>query len=214
MLIRVDPNNPNPKLIKAISNMIRIGQLAVFQTDTIYGIGTSATSQAGVTRLFSAKKREQNKPLGIFVSDISQVQKYCEVRPQFMQFLSNIWPGNITCVFHLKSNTNLWLTPQKDQPSTVAVRIPKSKIISSLLSQLGVPLLQSSVNISGQEHLTHEKLREVYYRFADVMIDSGAELSAKPSTVITLAGKEVQLLREGSTPWNEIKMFLDIARVS
>ncbi len=211
MLIRVDPEKPDVGLIGAAANMARIGQLIVFQTDTIYGVGTSAQSEAGVERLFSRKNRSTDKPLGVFLSSINEAQNYCIINDKHIKFLENIWPGPVTCVFKRRKSTSLWVTPKAEQPPTIAVRIPKSNVVHHLLDELNVPLLQTSVNVSGQRHLSHKELVSEYRRFGDVMIDSGPEKSLQPSTVISLIGDEVKLIREGSTPWNSISMSLEMS---
>ena len=194
--------------------MIEIGEVAVFQTDTIYGICANALSEAGVMRLFSAKMRDRTKPVGIFVGSIKELEKYCYIRKQYQQFLNNIWPGPITCVLPTKKNSRLKITPNKVQPKTVAVRIPEKQLILSLIEELGAPLIQTSVNITGQAHMLYSELINSYYRFADLMIDSGPEEHNEPSTVISLVGPQVELLRKGSTSWSDIKSHLEMAGVT
>lgn len=209
MLIRIDVNNPKRQLINAAAKIARAGGLVVFPTDTIYGIGTSAFSQGGVMRLFAAKKRDVDKPLGVFMRDIEQVKQHCNISSEYSSFLGKVWPGPVTCVLNLKPASLVLPTPKRDNSKTVAIRIPKANIIHMLLEDLGNPMVQTSVNISGQRHMSHMELVSTYTRFADVMIDTGEEPSAEPSTVIDLTHDKPKLLREGSTSWDSIRNMLE-----
>ncbi len=211
MLLRVDPFTPSQAMLKAAASMASMGQLVVFPTDTIYGIGTSSYSQAGVMRLFSCKKRSVNKPLGVFMSDFDQLHQHCIVSEGQASFLKTIWPGPITCVLSKQVKSQLLTTPQRIQPTTVAVRIPANAVACDLVRQLGHPLLQTSVNIAGMPHASYEDLLKLHERYADVMVDGGAESSNAPSTVINLSEKKASLVREGSTPWAQVADALEMA---
>jgi len=214
MLIRIDTSNPKRELINAAAKIARAGGLVVFPTDTIYGIGTSAFSQGGVMRLFAAKKRDVEKPLGVFMRDIEQVSEHCNIPDEYRDFLGNIWPGPVTCVLNLKPSSLILPTPKRENSKTVAIRIPKAGIVHMLLEDLGSPMAQTSINISGQKHMSHTELVTTYSRFADVMIDAGEELSSEPSTVIDLTGEKPKLLREGSTSWETMKNMLEKSGIS
>lgn len=208
MLIRVDPQNPKESMIKAASGMASMGELIIFPTDTIYGIGTSSYSQAGVMRHFASKKRSQTKPLGVFMSGIGQLVEHCVISEAQERFLSSIWPGPVTCVFLRQPKSMMLTTPLKTQPPTVAVRIPDNLVCKMLVGLLGHPLLQTSVNISGLPHGSHNELLYYYERFADAMIDGGPEKESLPSTVINLSGPDAKLVREGSVSWESLKSKL------
>lgn len=201
MQIRINPSFPDEQLIGVIANMAHLGQLVIFPTDTIYGIGTSSFSEGGVMSLFAAKRRSINKPLGIFMSSFDEVDQHCIVLPEHLGFLKSIWPGPVTCVLTRKPGSEVQTSPNKHQQSTIAVRIPSNRIDQILVEKLGCPMLQTSVNISSLPHQNYNFILNNYQRFADAMIDAGPESASVPSTVVDLSGEKVMLIREGSTPW-------------
>lgn len=210
MLIRIDPENPKKNYIQGAANIAGSGGIIIFPTDTIYGVGTSSYSLGGIMRLFSSKKRDMDKPLGIFVSTLEMLMQHCVVKPEYLPFLRTIWPGPITCVFGRQVDTKkFYTTPNKAQLPTVAVRIPNNPITMMLVECLGHPILQTSVNISGLPHNSYEELQEHYAWFADAMIDGGPEQNNQPSTIINLAGSKCHLIREGGAPWAEIEQKLN-----
>jgi len=210
VLIRIDSKKPKSELIKSVARMLDIGELAILKTDTIYGICAKALSEAGVTRLFSAKMRQETKPVGVFVRTFQELKQHCFIDKKYYKFLDTIWPGPITCVLPRLKKSSLKITPTKEQPKTVAVRIPDNKIILSLIRELKAPLIQSSVNVTGQPRMQYSDIIKSYNRFADVMLDSGSEEHDEPSTVISLVSNQVKLLRKGSTSWDDIKTHSDM----
>jgi len=202
--IRIDPDFPDEQLINVIANMAYLGHLIIFPTDTIYGIGTSSLSEGGVMSLFASKRRPTNKPLGVFMSSLDEIEQHCTVTKEHLDLLKSIWPGPVTCVLQRKSNSPMLTSPDKHQRSTVAVRIPSNKIDQILVRKLSCPLLQTSVNISSLPHQNYHFIKNNYQRFADAMIDAGPENAEKPSTVIDLSGEKAMLVREGSTPWTDL----------
>lgn len=206
MLIKIDSQNPNRNHLQGVANIANSGGLIIVPTDTIYGVGTSSYSLGGIMRLFSSKKRDMDKPLGIFVSTLEMLMQHCVVKSEYLHFLQDIWPGPVTCVFGRQKDTKkFYTTPNRNQLPTVAVRIPNNPITQLLIECLDHPLLQTSVNISGLPHNSYDELIQHYGWFADAMIDGGPEQDNQPSTIINLAGSKCHLIREGGTPWADIQ---------
>jgi L-threonylcarbamoyladenylate synthase len=208
MLLRIDPDNIDAKMLSSVANVACAGDMIIFPTDTIYGIGTSAHSQAGVMRLFAIKKRPMTQPVGIFVDSYKMLERYCEFTENIRTFLETIWPGPITCIMKRALDANIYTTPTKTQIPTVAARIPKNPVTAKLVSIMGEALLETSVNVSTQPFLKWEELLQSYNRFAQMMISTGVQTDEKPSTIIDLSGEKVKLVREGSFGWSELKTIL------
>jgi L-threonylcarbamoyladenylate synthase len=208
MLLRINPDNIDSKILTSVANVALAGDMIVFPTDTIYGIGTSAHSQAGVMRLFAIKKRPVNSPVGIFVDSYQMLERYCDFTGEIRNFLETIWPGPITCIMKRAQEAGIYTTPTKTQIPTVAARIPKNPVTAKLVSIMGEALLETSVNVSTQPFLKWDELLGSYTNFAQMMVSSGAETDQNPSTIIDLSGEKVKLVREGSFGWNELKTIL------
>jgi L-threonylcarbamoyladenylate synthase len=159
-------------------------------------------------RLFAIKKRPLNQPIGIFVDSFEMLEKYSEITQKEYTFLSNIWPGPLTCILKKNPNITYYTTPTKTQMQTVAVRIPRNPVTRKLVSLMGEALLETSVNVSTQPFLLWENLLESYERFAQIMVSSGKETDNSPSTIIDLTDEKVKLIREGSFSWQSTKELL------
>jgi L-threonylcarbamoyladenylate synthase len=208
MLFRIDPDKIDLPMIGSVAKIALAGEMVIFPTDTIYGIGTSAHSQAGIMRLFSCKRRALTLPVGIFVDGFEMLDKYCVLNESVSSFLEKIWPGPVTCVLSRNLKTQFYTTPTKTQLPTVAVRIPKNPVTNKLVSLMKEALLETSINYSNQPFLTWEDLLQSYERYAQMMISSGREKDDKPSTILDLSGQKVKLLRQGSYAWDDLKNLL------
>ena len=205
MLVKADENGLNDKLTEVVAKIAIAGDLVIFPTDTIYGIGTSAYSEAGIMRLFSIKKRPVNQPVGMFVNSFEMLSSIATLPDNVAAFLFSIWPGAVTCILPRKQNIQIFTTPTKTQSGSVGVRLPKNPIINKLVSVMGVPLLETSINVSTQPFLRRKELLTGYERFAQIMIDGGDEPDDAPSTILDLTKKKAVLIRKGSYDWKELK---------
>lgn len=208
MLAKIDPNRIDRQLLNATAKVACAGDLIIFPTDTIYGIGTSTHSQAGIMRLYAIKKRPLTQPIGIFVDSFEMLERYCDIGQKEQDFLSSVWPGPLTCILKRKVNEIYYTTPTKTQMQTVAVRIPQNPVTRELVALMGEALLETSVNVSTQPFLLWEDLCQTYERFAQIMLSSGKETDNSPSTIIDMSEGKVKLVREGSFSWQTAKEML------
>lgn len=205
MLVKAESGVLDDKLAEVVAKIAIAGDLVIFPTDTIYGIGTSAYSEAGIMRLFSIKKRPVNQPVGMFVNGYDMLSTITTLPDNVQAFLFSVWPGAVTCILPRKQNIQIFTTPTKTQLGSVCVRMPKNPIINKLVSVMKVPLLETSINVSTQPFLKRQELLAGYERFAQIMIDDGDETDDSPSTIIDLTKKKAALIRNGSYSWKELK---------
>lgn len=205
MLVKAEGNKLDDKLAEVVAKIATAGDLVIFPTDTIYGIGTSAFSEAGIMRLFTIKKRPVNQPVGMFVNSFDMLATITTLPDNVAAFLFSVWPDAVTCILPRKQNVQIFTTPTKVQLGSVGVRMPKNPIINKLVSVMGVPLLETSINVSTQPFLRRKELLTSYERFAQIMIDGGDEPDDAPSTILDLTKKKAVLIRSGSYDWKELK---------
>ena len=193
-ILKTDQENFNQlveKTVKAIKN----GRVIVCPTDTVYGLIADATNKKAVEKIFKIKKRPKNKPVPIFIKDISAAKKLAKINEKQEAFLKSVWPGKITVVLNRKK-LRLYEVDKK----TIALRIPKYGLLLSLAKQLNCPLIGTSANISGRPAST--KIKEVIKQFKnqkqkpDLVIDAGNLKPAKPSKVIDLTSLKPKILRK------------------
>ncbi len=191
------------KSLKKAVEILKNGGVIICPTDTVYGFLADAQNKKAVDKIFKIKKRPKSKPLPVFFKDIKMAIKIVDVSKEQEKVLSKFWPGKYT--FVLKRNidvgrlSNSGSTLYGVNNKTIAIRIPKHKFLNNLLKKINRPLVQTSVNISGQE--SFKKIRDIIENFkgdlrVDLTINGGNLLKSKPSRIVDLSKGKIKTLRK------------------
>lgn len=202
MILSINPDNPQPRLISRVVECLKQGGVIAYPTDTTYGIGCDIFNRKGVRQIFQMKQRDARKPFSFICTDLSDVATYAQVSNFAFKTMKRQLPGPFTFVLEAtRIVPDLLITRQK----TVGVRIPDNPITMAIVRELGHPLVTTSANLSGEEP-SHDPLdiEERFGRMLDMVVDGGI-LLGEPSTVISLIDDRVEVLRQGSgeTSWIE-----------
>lgn len=195
MIISINAQNPQLRLIRQACDCLQRGGVIAYPTDTTYGLGCDIFSRQGVRSIYQIKQRDARKPFSFICADLSDVARYAHVSNFAFKIMKRHLPGPYT--FVLEANRivpDSLVTRQK----TVGIRIPDDPIALSIVRELGHPLVTTSANLSGDEPL-HDPIeigRQLGHQL-DLVIDGGIRLG-DPSTVISLIGDRIEVLREGS----------------
>jgi len=174
---------------------ILAGKLVVYPTDTLYGIGCNALDKKAVAKIYSAKVREQGKPLSIIVADLKMMQEYCEIGEKELTALLAMLPGPYT--FLLKAKKKLPVSGD----DKIGVRVPEHVFMRTVSKQLGLPIVTTSANISGgKPPVSLKDVPRSVRKAAAVVLDNGKCKYAQGSTVIDLVERKV--LRKGAVGGN------------
>lgn len=194
MLIAINHQNPQPRLIAQLVDTLKGGGIIAYPTDTTYGIGCSIFNKKGIERIYLLKQREKKKPFSFICSDLSEVARYAKVSNYAFKILKRHLPGPYTFVIDATSIVpDLLVTKQK----TVGIRIPDNRICFALVKELGHPIITTSANLSGEEPIGDPYLVELNMgKQLDAVVDGGI-LSADVSSVVSLIGDSPQVLRHG-----------------
>jgi len=172
------------KAIKALSN----GEIVVYPTDTLYGLGADIYNNDAVKKVFKIKKRHPNDPLSIAVSDFKELKKLAYTDKNTQILAKSFLPGKLTLILYKKNCVSDIITGNLDK---VAVRIPNNKIALELLSNFG-PLTATSANIHGLK--TPSNIRDIKMQFKEediaTCIDIG-NLNDRPSTIVDLTNNGI-----------------------
>lgn len=185
----------------AISTL-KSGGVVVYPTETSYGIGCDATNTDAVAKVFEVKQRKEGKGASMLLPEGQTPDQYGVEFPETMkQLAQKHWPGPLTIVCQLRGATPL--SSPSFTPGERAFRRSSHPVANALVDALGVPLVSTSANISGEPELYSAK--EIYDRFSreaiqpDVIFDAGELPKRAPSTLIMWddARGEVKVLRQG-----------------
>lgn len=198
MLVRLYNENPNPRDVRKVVDVLRDGGVIVYPTDTVYGIGCDITNQKAVEKVARYKGIQVEKNNFSFIcSDFSHLSDYTKPIPSHIfKLIRKNLPGPFTFILNANNNVPRYF---KGKKKTVGIRIPDNNIIREIVSELGNPILSSSVHDDDEilEYTTDpELIHEKFAELADIVIDGGfGELI--PSTIVDCTSDEPILVRQG-----------------
>ncbi|MGC9355421.1 MAG: L-threonylcarbamoyladenylate synthase [Mariniphaga sp.] len=198
MLIRLYNENPNPRDIRKIVDVLRDGGIIIYPTDTVYGLGCDITNPKAVEKVARFKGINIEKSNFSFIcSDLSHLSDYTKpISNTVFKLMKKNLPGPFTFILDANNNVPRYF---KGKKKTVGIRVPDNNIIREIVYELGNPILSTSIRDEDEivEYTTDpELIYEKYQDFADIVIDGGyGELV--PSTVIDCTGDTLEILREG-----------------
>lgn len=195
MVLSINPDNPQPRLIQKVVTTLREGGVIAYPTDTIYGLGCDIFNKKGVKKIYQIKHRDPRKPFSFICADLSDVSQYAQVSNFAFKIMRRHLPGPFTFVLEAtRIVPDLLTTKQR----TVGIRIPDNQIALSIVRELGHPLVTTSVNLSGDAPMSDPSLiAEEMGNALDLVVDGGI-LMGDPSTVISLIDDRVEVLRQGT----------------
>lgn len=203
--IRLYEENPDPRRVRQIVEVLRNGGVIIYPTDTVYGMGCDITNQKAVEKICRIKGINPKKHNFSFVcADLSNISHYTRVitKPVFKMMKKGL-PGPFTFILEASSHVPKILHSNK---KTVGIRVPNHGIPRAIVEELGQPILSTSIRDEDDiiEYSTDpELIFEKYQNQVDLVIDGGYG-SNMPSTILDCTGDEVVVVREGLGQIEEI----------
>jgi tRNA threonylcarbamoyl adenosine modification protein (Sua5/YciO/YrdC/YwlC family) len=200
MLIRIHPDNPQPRLLKQVADCLRGGGVVIYPTDTIYGLGCDIAQQKAVERICRIKGVDPQKAQLSFVCyDLSQLSTYARQLPTpVYRVLKSSLPGPYTFVLEASRQVPKILKSRRD---TVGIRVPDNKIARSMVQELGNPVLSASLpGDIVEEYTDPEVIHALFENRVDMVVDGGIG-GLVPSTVIDYTGEAPEVVRAGAGVW-------------
>jgi tRNA threonylcarbamoyl adenosine modification protein (Sua5/YciO/YrdC/YwlC family) len=202
MFIRINPENPQPRLITQVVDCLKRGGVIVYPTDTTYGLGCDIFNRKGIKKIYQIKQRDARKPFSFVCSDLAEVSNYAQVSNFSFKIMKRHLPGKFTFVLEATRVVPDALTTKQ---KTVGIRIPDNAIVQAIVRELGHPLVTTSANLSGVETPQDpSEIEEEMGRMVDMVVDGGL-LMAEGSSVVSLLDDHPDILRQGcgDTSWIE-----------
>ena len=183
--------------IATAAQLLRVGKLVAFPTETVYGLGGDARNGRAVAAIFEAKGRPSFNPLIVHVANLDAVHEIGELPEDLLPFVATGWPEGLTLVLPLKPGAGISPLVNAGQ-STVAIRVPHGQTARALLHAFGGPVAAPSANPSGRISPTSagHVLSGLDGRIAAVL-DGGDTPGGVESTILGLDDAGPVVLREG-----------------
>ena len=196
--LKIHPENPEPRKISHVIDVLQKGGVIIYPTDTIYGIGCDLMNKKGVERICKILDiKPQKLNLSFICQDLSHISEYVKrIDTPVFKVLKRALPGPFTFILESSSRVPRILDVNK---KTVGIRIPDHKIPLTIVAALGNPLITSSIKDDDKikEYTTDpEEIYSDFKNIVDVVIDGGAGGNI-PSTVVDCTGDELEIVRQG-----------------
>jgi L-threonylcarbamoyladenylate synthase len=165
------------------------GQLVVYPTDTLLGIGAKATNRSAVRRLLAAKGRPSGAPVAVAVSSTEEVESLAVLGPMARAFVRRHLPGPWTLLLSVRPEARRHLAPGVLGPGhRIGIRVPDHPLARELARRVG-PLTCTSANFHGQTPArTMAEARREFGRLVAVYVDGVPNPSGRPSSLADLTG--------------------------
>ena len=200
MLLRIHPQNPQPRLLSQVADCLKSGGIIIYPTDTIYGLGCDIYHPKAIERICKIKNTDPHKAqLSFICRDLSHLSDYTKsIDTPLYRVLKNYLPGPYTFILPASKEVPKLLKSKKD---TVGIRVPDNVICNAILETLGNPILSASLPGEMVEEYTDPEI--IYEKFGnqvDYVIDGGMG-GIVPSTVIDCTTDEWIVTRQGLGEW-------------
>ncbi len=200
MLLKMHPRNPQPRLLHQISQSLKSGGILIYPTDTIYGLGCDIYHPKAIERICRIKNLDPQKAnLSFICRDLSHLSDYAKsIDTPLYRNLKNYLPGPYTFILPASKQVPKLLKSKKD---TVGLRVPDNVICSSILAELGNPILSASLpGEMVEEYTDPEIIYEKFGKVVDYVIDGGPG-GVVPSTIIDCTTDDWNIIRQGLGEW-------------
>lgn len=196
--IRIHPKNPPERDVARVVEIIRQGGIAIYPTDSVYGIGCDMTKMRAVEKIAQHKGIKVEKANFSFIfSDMSHIAEYtAPINREIFKLLKHNLPGPFTFILDAANNVPKLFNKNK---RTIGIRIPDNNIPRAIVDMLGNPLLSTSLHDEDEllDYTTDpELIYERYKNWADVIIDGGYGNNV-PSTIVDCTSGQPEIIRQG-----------------
>ena len=187
---------PTSENLLRAAEMIKIGELVTFPTETVYGLGADGLNIEACRKIFIAKGRPSDKPLSLHVASLEMAERIAKITAQAEKLFAKFLPGALTIILSKNKIVPDFVTSGK---SSVGIRFPANDVALKLIRLAGVPIAAPSANLSGKT--PPKTAQEVFDNLSGkipLILDGGQCEFGISSTIIDLTSAEPKILRHGA----------------
>jgi len=194
LLIKINPINPQERLIHRVVSSLKDGGIIAYPTDTFYGIGCDILNKKAIEKIYLIKQRSKNKPFSFICSGLKNISHYAKVSNYAYKTMKRLLPGPYTFVLEgSKEVPKMMLTKRK----SAGIRVPANNICIRIVEALNNPILSTSATMpDGTIFYDPSLIHDYFGSRLDIVIDGGIN-SGQPSSVISLIGDTPIVIRKG-----------------
>lgn len=199
MLVKIYPENPNPREVEKVVEVLRNGGIVIYPTDTVYGLGCDINNTKALDKIARIKGINPKKDhLSIICHDLSHLSDYTKpLNSATFKLVKKNLPGPFTFILPANNSVPKFF---KSNKKTIGLRVPDNPIIIEIVKQLGNPILSTSIKDDDEviEYTTDpELIHEKYKDLVDIVIDGGYGGNEGSTIVDCTNEEEFEIVREG-----------------
>ena len=193
---QIHPENPQKRLIAQAAQILRAGGVVALPTDSAYALVCQLDDKGAVEKLRRVRGIDDKHHLTLLCRDLSEIAQYARVDNAQYRMLKATMPGPYTVI--LEATRDVPRRLSHPSRKTIGLRVPENVITLALLEELGEPLIGTTLQLPGDEHMLSDpdEVRERLEKQIELVIDGGAGM-LEATTIIDLTGSEPVLVREG-----------------
>jgi tRNA threonylcarbamoyl adenosine modification protein (Sua5/YciO/YrdC/YwlC family) len=197
MYLEVHPENPQPRAISQAAQIVRGGGVIAYPTDSCYALGCRLGNREGLDRIRTIRALDAGHHFTLVCDDFAQLGQLVYLNNNVFRAIKAATPGSYT--FIVRATDEVPRRLQHPRKRTVGVRLPDHIVARALLTELGEPLVSSSLLLPGQAvPLTQGwEIKEQLDHVLDAVIDSGVG-GTEPTTVIDFSQDQPEIIRKGA----------------
>ncbi len=192
----VHPQDPQPRALGQVVDLLQDGALIAYPTDSCYALGAQLGNRKALDRIRTIRQLDDKHHFTLMCSNFAQMGRFVEMGNAVFRSLKAATPGSYT--FILKATSEVPKRLLHPKKKTVGVRIPDHRVVQALLAELGEPLLSTTLLLPDEdEPLTQGwEIKERLDHQVDAVIDSG-ECGTEPTTVVDFSSGVPEIVRVG-----------------
>jgi len=194
MILKINPDNPQPRLIRKVAEVLQGGGVIAYPTDTIYALGCDLYQKEAHQRIRHLKKHLKTKRLSIICADFKDISKYAHIPNYAYRIMKKLIPGPYTFILQAtKLVPKIMLTKQK----SIGIRVPDHKIPLAFIRELEHPIITTSITKPDESLYNHpEEIDQLFGKSLNLVVDGGL-IIAEHSSIIDFTGDQPMVLRKG-----------------
>ncbi|GAF62125.1 YciO family [Psychrobacter sp. JCM 18903] len=193
----IHPENPQPRLIEQVAELLRKDQLIIYPTDTSYAFGCRLGAKDALDKLKQIRELDDKHQFTLLCRDLSEIANYAAVdNIQFKQ-LKALTPAPITFILNATKDVPKKLAHAKKK--TIGIRVPSNPIAQALLEAMDEPILTSSLILPNRDDILDDpfEIEDLLGNQIDGLINAGIK-TTKLTTIVDMTGSQPEIIRQGA----------------
>ncbi|WP_198330438.1 L-threonylcarbamoyladenylate synthase [Psychrobacter cibarius] len=193
----IHPENPQPRLIEQVADLLRKDQLIIYPTDTSYAFGCRLGAKDALDKLKQIRELDDKHQFTLLCRDLSEIANYAAVdNVQFKQ-LKALTPAPITFILNATKDVPKKLAHAKKK--TIGIRVPSNPIAQALLEAMDEPILTSSLILPNRDDILDDpfEIEDLLGNQIDALINAGVK-TTKLTTIVDMTGSQPEIIRQGA----------------